>query len=633
MLKKIVSLSLCLVMLLTVFVGCAKKDEDDKGAYVTMYLTDMVYDFDPAHAYGNESALRIVSLMFNNLFVLNEKGKVEKSLAKEYKIYEDDNAKEYKMVITLHDTCWSDGIAISANDVVYSWKRILDVSNSFDCAALLYDIKYAREAKAGDCSIDDVRIYALNETQLEIHFNESIDYDQFLYNLTSYALAPLREEVVKSTEVEDDWAKKPSTFVCSGPFRLREISYDSENAGLILERNSYYFRDFAKDAYDKSVTPYRLIVDYSMSEEEIMKAYNDGKLFFVGDIPLSVRGKWKEEADVRDAMSTHTYFLNENALIRYYDEDEFELLSGVEEVEVEEGEEDTKQPSYILGTEGEAIFAIPEVRKALSLAIDRDAIAQAVVFAKAATGVIPYGVFNTDRKSSFRDEGGNLIATKADLKAAEDELAKLDDFDASDYMFAICVPAYDEVHVKIAEMVQEAWEELGFHVAINKIDVKYNKDILLSTQEILDGVMDDIFAENVRAGLYEVAALDYTAYTPDAYSMLAPFAKGFTGGSATKEFSMEFNIPTHITGYHSEDYDAKISAIFAEKDKNARATLLHEAEKMLLEDMPIIPIIFNQTATLTSKELSKIKYTYYGTMVFTKAKLKNYELYIPEEDE
>ena len=80
MLKKIVSFSLCLIMLLGALVGCGKKDENDKGAYIAMYLTDQIYDFDPAHAYGNESALRIVSLMFDNLFVLNENGKVQKSL-------------------------------------------------------------------------------------------------------------------------------------------------------------------------------------------------------------------------------------------------------------------------------------------------------------------------------------------------------------------------------------------------------------------------------------------------------------------------------------------------------------------------------------------------------------------------
>ena len=241
MMKKAISLFLCLIVLLSALAGCSKEvDENDKGAYITMYLTDMVYDFDPAHAYGNESALRIVSLLYDNLFVLDENGKVKKSLAKDYKISEDDNAEEYKMIITLNDTKWSDTQPISAEDVVYAWKRILDVSNSFDAAVLLYDIKNARAAKAGECSIDDVRIYALNEKQIEINFEGKIDYDQFLLNLTSYALVPLRETVVKQAEKEDDWAKSSAQIVASGPFRLRKVNYEPESAGLILDRNSYY---------------------------------------------------------------------------------------------------------------------------------------------------------------------------------------------------------------------------------------------------------------------------------------------------------------------------------------------------------------------------------------------------------
>ena len=81
--KRIICLLLSLVMLLACLASCAKKDEDDKGAYINMYLTDQIYDLDPAKAYNNESALRLVSLVFDNLFVLDENGKVKKSLAKD----------------------------------------------------------------------------------------------------------------------------------------------------------------------------------------------------------------------------------------------------------------------------------------------------------------------------------------------------------------------------------------------------------------------------------------------------------------------------------------------------------------------------------------------------------------------
>lgn len=603
MMKRVTALVLCLLMLVPVFAGCAEKDENDKGAYIRMYLTDQVYDLDPARAFMNESALKVVSLVFDNLFVLDDNGKVKKSLAKSYEIKEDDNAEEYEMIITLNETSWTDGTQITANDVYYAWRRLLDPSNNFDAASLLYDIKNARAAKEGEgeVSIDDIGVSAINETQVRIEFEGKIDYDQFLLKLTSYALVPLREDIVSKTE---DWAKKPATICTSGPFRMREVSYEAGKASLILERNSYYYRNIYKDDLDKYVTPYRIIIDYTMSAEEIMAAYDKGEIFFVGDIPLSMRESYADEAEVRDAMSTHAYVLNENAII-----------------------------SRTNGGEGEAIFADANVRRALSLAIDRDAIAKAVVFARAATALVPYGVYDsTSKKDLFREVGGDILATSADMNAAKEALAKAE-INAADYKFSISVPAYDEVHIAIAELVKEAWSSLGFKVEVKAVETIENTEILKTTGEVNAGIRDDIFAENYRAGKFEVAAIDYTALSADAFSVLAPFAKCFTGGSSAKEDSRDFDIPNHISGYSSEEYNELIEKAYAEKDVKARASILHEAEALLMEELPIIPIIYNQNATLESKELSKIKYSYYSTPIFTKTKLKDYELYVPTEEE
>lgn len=618
MAKRVLSLVLCLIMLATAFVGCGKKDENDKGAYINMYLTDMVYDFDPVHAYENESNLRVVSLLFDNLFVLDENGKVKKSLAKSYKIDEDDEAGEYKMFIELKETSWTDHIAITANDVVYAWKRILAVEDSYEAASLLFDIKNARAVKEGDASIDDVGVYALNEKTVEIEFEEKIDYDQFLLNLTSYALVPLREEIVSKT---DDWAKKPATIVSSGPFRIRTVSYEAGEEKLILERNSYYYRDYLKDAVDKSVTPYRIVIDYTKSEEDIMKDYNDGKIFYVGDIPLSVRNDYKDEADITDGLSTHSYILNQNAVVRYYRESDFASL---------ESHKSVYKDTLVEGVDGEKIFANRDVRKALSLAIDRQAIADAAVFAKAATGLVPYGVFDSNSvKKSFREVGGDIIATGAQMSEAQAALAK-SGIDASKFMIALTVASYDEVHMMIAEKVKAAWEQLGFHVAINAIDVIMNDDILKTTQEIATDIRDDIYAENYRAGKFEVIAIDYHAYSADAFSALARLAAAFSGRGMDMT-TLDYKVTPHYSGYNSEEYNEKIEEAFAEKDIVKRAELLHEAETIALEDMPVIPIIFNQNATLTSKDLSKVNATYYCPAIFTKTKLKDYQDYIPAE--
>ena len=143
--------------------------------------------------------------------------------------------------------------------------------------------------------------------------------------------------------------------------------------------------------------------------------------------------------------------------------------------------------------------------------------------------------------------------------------------------------------------------------------------------------MDDIFLEEYKKGNFEVAAVDLCALSADPYSMLSVYAKGFSG-EALDMSTLDYKVNPHITGYDSEEYNNLIERAFAEKDIKKRAVILHEAEKKLLDDMVVIPVIFNQNATLIHDDLSKVSYGYYGTPIMTKAKLKDYELYIPEEE-
>ena len=61
------------------------------------------------------------------------------------------------------------------------------------------------------------------------------------------------------------------------------------------------------------------------------------------------------------------------------------------------------------------------------------------------------------------------------------------------------------------------------------------------------------------------------------------------------------------------------------KQEALRAKLLHKAEELLLNDLPVIPVIYNQNATITSKALSKVLSTYYCVSDFQKTKMKNSE--------
>ena len=687
MTKRILASVLCLVMLvgaLGVLSSCGDSDKkvEDKGQYLTMYLSEQVYDLDPANAYYNDATTGIVNLLFETLFKVDDNGKVKKSLVKKYVINEDAAANEYTMDIYLNDTCWSDGVYVSANDVVYAWKRLLDVESSYDAAALLFDIKNARSVKEGDMSIDDLCIYAEGELMVSVEFEGPIDYDQFILNLTSVALAPLREDIA----AKPDWAKKPATIVCSGPFKLGRVdfvensstkyfdaSYEYEKTDgtwvvgkdfkeslikfLVLERNAYYYRDVEKEEkLDKFVTPYRIIVDFSMTDDQLAAAYDAGAILYIDNIPYSWRydeyfADLIEDADVTDAMSNHTYYFNQNALI-----------------------DD--------GGEGEYLFANKTVRSVLSRAIDRQAIVDAIVFAEAATGVVPNGVFDTNsKKTTFREaaqtEYANLSTVSVDELKSELSAAGIK---ANKYSFSITVAAYDEIHVAIAEMVAEQWNALGFDVSVNKRGTIANNDYYKWTDSVPDDICDDLYAEDLRSGDFEVIALDLGAVTMDAYATLAPFAKAFSGQGMDMSDSENYQLSAHITGFDNEKYNDLIEAVYflqyyenfkkffyntaygtdyfdseaaadAVYDKitavyqeygitpsaktylEDRATLLHAAEEILMEEVPVAPIIANKYASLTNSGIKKIKSTYTNPLVLTKANASGYKSYLQDVED
>lgn len=662
--KRIIALLLCLVMTVSVFAGCAGSidaDSDYKGQQVIMYLSENIYNLDPACAYRNASLRSIVSLIFDTLFTVDETGKVTPSLAKDYSVEEKDG-RHFMYIEIREDAKWSDNNPVTADDVAYAWKRLLNPKNSYEAAALLFDIKGAREYNQTGEGKDTMGISA-DQKLLTIEFEGDIDEDQFILNLTSLALAPLREDIVgemkDNDKQADDWAKKSSIMVASGPFKLTKVGYytnegieytdinyseeqvDADNkivldkngnpvfidgteatgfaaqevTSYMLERNLYYYRDAEEgEKLDVSVTPYRIIVDCSLSDEEILKAYNDGIITYVGDIPMSIRESVKDDAEKYDSLSTNVCYLNQNALV------ERTLADGTVD--------------YV------KLFANEKVRQILSMAIDRETIANKIVFAKAATGLVPTGVYDTNSiKKMFRDTATSYeyLSKKevAELKAALTAAGIV----PSEYSFSITVSSYDEVHYYVATALAAAWGEtgLGFDVEVKVRGTIANNDVHKDVASVPRDLCDDLWAEDVASGNYQAAILDLVAPSVDPFSVLAPFATAFSGQAIDMSLNAETKASTHITGYSSTEYDALIEAIYAEKNIANRSANLHKAEDMLMAAMPVIPIVFNESAYLINEDLldlgNKIMFfwdkagDYYAPVSFDKLTVKNYEDY------
>jgi len=583
--KRTISMILCLVIALVSITGCTTLEGDDKGAIVNMYLAGRIFDFDPAMNLHNSDMLMFFDLIYEGLTDLNSDGDWTKALMKSYKKDYNDETGEYKVTITLNRTQWSDGRNVQAQDVVFAWKRILEPTFECSAASMLYDIKNAREVKRGDCSIDDLGVIAVDTYVVEVSFNYAVDLDAFFRTCASPALVPLREDVVAR---KADWATKTSSMVTNGPFAVKRLDHHKENL-IRLERNvNYYLDDEKEEALDKYVIPWRIEVRYGLdlkrptrlsSLEDQLAAYESGRLHYIGDLPLASRADYANKVTIHDEMSTHSYLFN---------------------------------------TKNE-LFADPDVRLALSMAIDRNEIVKILTFAKPATGLIPYGVDDGGSKDDFREVGdasGVLVKSEADLSAAKDLLKKAG---VRGGEFTLTVRENDEADLAVAKYVAGVWDDLGFDVKVELVDVE-----VITEEESAATTVVDHFGNKLRNGEFDVIAIDMQMLNADAFSALSVYADQFSGGGVDMD-SPTYDFIPHISGYVSKAYNEIIEKAYAEHDAAARATILHEAEALLMKDMPIIPLVFNQDFyMIDSGLLSGYKTTFWATKDFTRMKMKNY---------
>jgi oligopeptide transport system substrate-binding protein len=177
--KRIISLLLCAVMLLGVLSACTTIEGDNSGMVIDVYMTNPLTDFDPTMHFDDNSMIKIFDLIYEGLTDLDEEGKWKKALMKSYE-FKGNDEDGYSLLITLNSTRWTDGRTVQSADFVYAWKRILDPDFKCEAAALLYDIKNARDVKLGDASIDDVGVSSVDTYVLQIDFDHKIDVDLFL---------------------------------------------------------------------------------------------------------------------------------------------------------------------------------------------------------------------------------------------------------------------------------------------------------------------------------------------------------------------------------------------------------------------------------------------------------------------
>ena len=361
---------------------------------------------DPLLATDNISSFVLQQIM-DPLVRLDADGQPEKALAEDWEI---DGT-----TVTFHlrgDGQWSNGDPVTAEDFVYSWKRLLDPKAAAEYAYQFYGIAGAEDyntcQKQCDALADKIGVRAVDERTLEVELTSEQPW--IIAQLAHQSFYPVHRATVE--QFGDRWTE-PANIVTSGPFQLTEWQHDSS---MTLEKWEDY-----RDADNVSLTrvEMRMITDAVTA----LQAFEAGELDACLDdacIPPQERDRLKE---------TEEYLAVPNLATYYY---------------------------------GVNVENIPDLnqRRALAFAVDRTVIVESVTKAGEipATSMTPEGMPGWD---VYHQE---FLPVEADLEKAKQYLDQAENPKMDLTLFYNNSPG----HKEIAVAVQSMWKELGINVEIKQ---------------------------------------------------------------------------------------------------------------------------------------------------------------------
>jgi len=415
-----------------------------------------------------------------------------------------DDGKEYIFKLN-KNAKWSNGDPVTADDFVWSWKRILTASLGSQYPDMLYYLVGAYEYHNGQIdNFDEVGVKAIDTHTLKVNLKNPTPF--FIGLLSHYSTWPVHKEtVLKHGDIDDrngEWTR-PGNFVCNGPFQLKTWELNNK---IVVEKNPHY--------YDASMVRLNEIHYYPvsnvMTEDRMFRA---GQLHLTSSMPTQKCPIYIEEKNPNLKIDPYmgTYF-------------------------------------YRINTENETLSDV-RVRKALAYSIDRQLLVDKVT----QCGQIPAYSFTPPGSNGYQPSTEipyDPVLAKQLL--AEAGYSSDNPFPKLEILFNT-----NEGHRKVALAIQQMWQnELGIEVELVNQDWK-------------------VYLSREMVGDFQISRAGWIGDYEDPNTFLD---------------LMRPNRGNNKTGWENMEFDALVEEANTINDQEKRYELLNEAEKILIDNMPIIPL-------------------------------------------
>jgi oligopeptide transport system substrate-binding protein len=468
---------------------------------------------DPQRARSDE-AQTVLRDLCEGLTSLDKTAAVAPGVAREWTVSADGRTYTFKL---RSEARWSNGDRVVAADFVAALRRLVDPATASGYAQVIDVIANANDIVAGKRAPETLGVTAPDDSTVVVELATPAAYLPALLSHTS--TCPVHRQTLAARGAS---FARPGVMVSNGAFVLKEWV---QNSHILATRNRHYWNDSATRL---DAVKYLLIAD----ENAELIRYRAGELHVTRVVPRGqfgwIEANLADQLHVSPQLSTYFYGFNLNRA-PFKDN--------------------------------------PGLRRALSLVIDREKLAQFVlrVGELPAYGWVSPGV-NNYASQSFDYRGKPLAERVAEARRLYAEAGYSN---AKPLRFELRYNA-GEVHSKLAVAIASAWKEaLGVEVRLTSVEFKS-------------------LLQDIDRGDVEVFRSSWVGDYNDAYTY-AQYLKSDFG----------INLPH----YRNPAYDLLLTRAASEVDPAQRRALLEEAERLMLRDHPLIPIYFYVNKHLVKPEV------------------------------
>ncbi len=462
----------------------------------------------------SDSSGAILRDLFEGLTRLSPEGQVIPGAASGWDVSED------RKIYLFHlrpEARWSNNEPLTADDFVFSMRRLVAPDTAAAFAFFLNPVVNAAEIIAGDKAAETLAVKAINEHTLEITLNAPTPYLPGV--LTHPATFPVHRA---SLAKHGRRFTRPGNLISNGAYVLTEAVTGSRYS---IRKNGYYW-----DAVNTSIEQvvYHQIVDQNAELARFRSAELDITYTVPNNQFVLAKENYPQQLKVSPQLTTYYYGFN------------------------------LRRPPFA---------GQPGLRRALSMIVDRDLLANSILTAGQlpANGWVPSGVANytavEPEWASWTMEQRLAEARRLYHEAGYSDEQPLEveiRFNSAD------------IHRSIAVAISSIWRDtLGARVSL------LNEEF-------------QVLLQDMRNGNADVFRSSWVADYDDAYTFLEV---------------LHTDAAANFTGYHNEQYDALLEQAAMTPDVDQRKATLRKAESIMLKDQPLMPIYFYVNKRMVSSRV------------------------------